>query len=74
MDFETAFPVPGQERRAQMQTLPMNAEVLIQVTFVKSALTCQVSSGDCGKELGPESRGYWRFLDQFPFNWDSQQV
>ena len=48
-----------------------DTEIVIQVTPVKSALTCQAPLGNCGEELGPESRGY--FLDQFPFNWDSQQ-
>lgn len=47
-------------------------EVLIQVTSVKSAVTCQASSGSCWEELGPGPRGH--FLNQFPCDWDYQQV
>ena len=54
-----------------MHRLRTKAEVLIQLTSVKSALTCQASSGSCCEELGPGSRGH--FLNQFPCDWDYQQ-
>ena len=47
--------------------MQMSHRVLIQVTFVKSALSARLL-WVIVEELGPESSGYGHFLDQFLFN------